>query len=71
MFPLRLLVPPTGELGETIEAMVSGKSAVTINDGSEQGQLVRYDILRPVVSCAVFITVMLGISCLFFATRDF
>jgi hypothetical protein len=69
--PLRMLVPQTGELGETIESMVSGKSAVTIDDGSEQGQVVRYDILRPVLSCAAFITVMLGLSCLFFATRDF
>ena len=51
--------------------MVSGKSAVTVDDGSEQGQVVRYDILRPVLSCATFITVMLGLSCLFFATRDF
>ena len=71
MSPLRMLIPQTGELGETIESMVSGKSAVTIDDGSEQGQVVRYDILRPVLSCATFITVMLGLSCLFFATRDF
>lgn len=71
MTPLRILIPQTGELGETIESMVSGKAAVTIDDGSEQGQLVRYDILRPVVSCALFITVMLTTSCLFFATRDF
>jgi hypothetical protein len=69
--PLRMLIPQTGELGETIESMVSGKSAVTVDDGSEQGQVVRYDILRPVLSCATFITVMLGLSCLFFATRDF
>ena len=51
--------------------MVSGKSAVTIDDGSEQGQMIRYDILRPVVSCALFIAVMLTLSCVFFVTRDF
>ncbi len=71
MSPLRLLIPQTGELGETIESMVSGKSSVTIDDGTETGQTVRYDILRPVISCALFITVMLTVSCLFFATRDF
>ena len=71
MSPLRLLTPQTGELGETIEAMVSGKSAVTIEDGTETGQVIRYDVLRPVISCALFITVMLTASCLFFATRDF
>ena len=42
--------------------MVSGKAAVTIDDGSEQGQVVRYDILRPVLSCATFIAVMLGLA---------
>jgi hypothetical protein len=71
MSPLRLLIPQTGELGETIESMVSGKSAVTIDDGTETGQIVRYDVLRPVISCALFITVILSISCVFFATRDF
>jgi hypothetical protein len=69
--PLRLLIPQTGELGETIEAMVSGKSALTIENGSEQGEVVRYDIVRPVLSCALFIAVMLTVSCLYFATRDF
>jgi hypothetical protein len=69
--PLRLLIPQTGELGETIAAMVSGKSAMSFDDGSEEEELVRYDIVRPVFSCAAFIAVMLVISCVYFSTRDF
>jgi hypothetical protein len=69
--PLRTLIPPTGSLGETIAAMVSGKSAVFFDDGSEEEELVRYNIVKPVVSCAAFIVVMLTIGCVYFATRDF
>lgn len=69
--PLRTLTPQTGELGETIAAMVSGKSAVTIDQGGEETELVRYHIARPVLSCAAFIAVMLSIGCVYFARRDF
>lgn len=69
--PLRMVIPQTGELGETVAATVSGKSAVSIDNGSEEGELVRYKIARPIISCASFIFVMLGISCLYFSTRDF
>lgn len=69
--PMRLLIPQTGELGDTIQSIVSGKSAVTIDDGSEMGRTVRYNIVRPVFSCGAFLSVMLAISCLYFKTRDF
>ena len=69
--PLRLVIPQTGELGETIAAMVSGKSAMSFDDGSGDEELVRYDIVRPVASCATFIVVMLMVSCVYFSTRDF
>lgn len=69
--PLRTLTPQTGELGETIAAMVSGKTAVTINEGAEESELVRYNILRPVFSCAGFIAFMLTIGCVYFSRRDF
>lgn len=71
MTPLRSVIPQTGELGETISAMVSGKSAISIAGGSEEDELVRYKIVRPVASCAAFIAVMLTISCVYFSTRDF
>lgn len=69
--PLRLVIPQTGELGETIAAMVSGKSAISFDDGSGEEQLERYNIARPVASCSIFILVMLTIGCVYFATRDF
>lgn len=69
--PLRMIIPQTGELGETIAAMVSGKTAVAFNNPTGEEELVRYNILRPVLSCTLFIVVMLTISCIYFATRDF
>ncbi|MGI9472802.1 MAG: ABC transporter permease [Rubripirellula sp.] len=69
--PLRFVVPQTGELGETIAAMVSGKSAISFDDGSGEEELQRYNIARPVASCAIFVCVMLTIGCLYFSTRDF
>lgn len=69
--PLRSIIPQTGELGETIAATVSGQSAIEVNNNSEDTELVRYKILRPVTSCAIFIAVMLTISCVYFSTRDF
>lgn len=69
--PLRFVIPQTGELGETIGSIVSGKSAITVRDASGQEQVVRYDILRPVFSCSLFIGVMLMINCIYFGTRDY
>lgn len=69
--PLRSIIPQTGELGETIAATVSGQSAIEISNNSEDTELVRYKILRPITSCAIFIAVMLTISCVYLSTRDF
>ncbi|HBV62086.1 MAG TPA: hypothetical protein DEF45_03600 [Rhodopirellula sp.] len=69
--PLRFVIPQTGELGETIGSIVSGKSAITVRDASGEEQVVRYDILRPVFSCSLFIGVMLMINCIYFGTRDY
>ncbi|MEM1068369.1 MAG: hypothetical protein AAGI63_05705, partial [Planctomycetota bacterium] len=69
--PLRMVIPQTGELGETTAAMVSGKSAVAFNNPSGEEELIRYNIFRPVISCALFIFVMMSIGCVYFATRDF
>lgn len=69
--PLRFVIPQTGELGETIGAIVSGKSAMAVRDASGEEQIVRYDILRPVFSCSLFIAVMLMINCIYFGTRDY
>ena len=69
--PLRIIIPQTGELGETISSMVSGKSAITFSDSGGEEYVERYNIVRPVVSCTLFITIMLMINCIYFKTRDF
>ena len=69
--PLRMVIPQTGELGETISAMVSGKSAITFSQRGGEEQVERYNVFRPVVSCALFITIMLTINCIYFKTRDY
>ncbi len=70
--PLRLLTPQTSELGGTIAAIVSGESTFE-RDRDEAGpvELVRYKILAPVLNCAIFIAVMLTISCVYFSRTDF
>lgn len=68
--PLRMLTPQTGELSQTVAALVSGKSSFAIGAGQEQ-EVVQLKIARPVLSCSAFIAVMLGLSCLYFARRDF
>lgn len=68
--PLRLLIPQTGELGQTVSAIISGETSVAIDQGGED-EIVRYQIARPVLSCAGFIAVMLLISCVYFARSDF
>jgi hypothetical protein len=69
--PLRTVIPPTGRLGETTRAMVSGESAFTLNQGEEEDEVFRYQIIGPVASCATFMVVMLTIGCVYFSTRDF
>ncbi len=70
--PLRSITPQTSELGGTIAAIVSGESSFKINrDEFGPVELVRYKILEPVLSCTLFIAVMLTSSCIYFSRRDF
>ncbi|MFK8110911.1 MAG: ABC transporter permease subunit [Rubripirellula sp.] len=69
--PLRMVIPQTGELGQTIASMVSGKSAVSFGGAADDEELVRYNFFRPLISCSLFIFVMMTLSCVYFATRDF
>ncbi|MEO1616163.1 MAG: ABC transporter permease [Planctomycetota bacterium] len=70
--PLRTLTPQTGELSDMVAALVSGKSSFAIGQGQPDDQeVVQYKIARPVLSCGVFIVVMLTLSCVYFKRRDF
>ncbi|MCO8123681.1 ABC transporter permease [Stieleria sp. TO1_6] len=70
--PLRTMTPQTGELSQMVAALVSGKSSFAIGgESDEEQEVVQLKIARPVVSCSVFILVMLTLSCVYFSRRDF
>jgi len=69
--PLRTVTPQTGELGETIASIVSGESSIQIPTGEENTKSERYNIWRPVLTCAGFIVFMLTLGCVYFARADF
>jgi hypothetical protein len=70
--PLRTVTPQTGELGQTVAAIIGGKSAVAINqDEADQADVLRFKILRPVLSCAGFVALMLLVGSVYFARKDF
>ena len=70
--PLRTITPQTGELGDTVSALVGGKTSLAIGQNpADDGAAIRFKILRPILSCAGFIVFMLSISCWYFSTRDF
>ncbi len=70
--PLRTLTPQTGELSQTVAALVSGKTSFAIGDvANDEQEIVQLKIVRPIVSCSLFLAVMLTLSCVYFARRDF
>jgi len=69
--PLRFVTPQTGELGETIASIVSGESTIQFPFDTENIQTERYNIWRPVITCAAFIFVMLSVGCIYFSKADF
>ena len=71
MTPLRTVTPQTGELGETIATIVSGDSTIDFPMAPEDTQPQRYNVWRPVFTCAGFIFVMLTIGCVYFSRADF
>lgn len=69
---LELLTPQVLALGDTTAGMVSGKKAFIIGGGDmETGEVVRYGIATPIISCGVFIIAMMLLSCIYFARSDF
>ncbi|MEM9367119.1 MAG: ABC transporter permease [Planctomycetota bacterium] len=69
---LRWLTPQVLDLGNTTAGMVSGEDALVLQE-SETGDadVVRYEILGPMVSCLLFILVWVGGSCFYFSRTDF
>jgi hypothetical protein len=70
--PLRTVTPQTGELSDTVAALVSGKRSLALGpEQSEDREVVPLRIARPVLSCGVFLLVVMAISCVYFARADF
>ena len=70
--PLRWVIPQTGQLGDTIAAIISGESSFQFgDDDADDIEPIRYQVMGPVVNCSVFIIVMLILSCLYFSKTDF
>jgi ABC-type transport system involved in multi-copper enzyme maturation permease subunit len=70
--PLRTVTPQTGELSQTVAALVGGESSFAIGRGQQEEQeVIQLKIARPVLSCGAFIAFMLTLSCLYFSRRDF
>lgn len=69
--PLRMITPQTGELSQTVAALVSGKTSFAIGDAQGDQEVIRLKIARPLISCSAFILVMLSIACVYFHRRDF
>lgn len=69
---LEWLTPQVLQLGDTSSAMVSGNDSLVIGGGeSGVAEVVRYKIAGPLISCGVFITVMLLVSCVYFSRSDY
>ncbi|MFG0290928.1 MAG: ABC transporter permease [Rhodopirellula sp. JB044] len=69
---MELFTPQVLQLGDTTAAMVSGNDSLVIGGGeSGAAEVVRYQIAWPLVSCAIFIAVVLSISCVYFSRSDY
>ncbi|TWU34166.1 ABC-2 family transporter protein [Novipirellula aureliae] len=72
MTPLRTLTPQTGELGGMVARIISGETAIQMSSETTGPiETIRYRVFGPLLSCAIFIVVMLTLSCLYFARSDF
>lgn len=71
--PLRTITPQTGELGETIAAIVSGQNSMQLpfTTAGDLGAVQRYNVWRPVLTCGVFVAVMLTLGAIYFTRTDF
>jgi len=70
--PLRTITPQTGELGGTVAGIVSGESAIQMSSETTGPiETIRYKMLGPLLSCAIFIIVMLTLGCVYFVRSDF
>src|SRR5690606_35169308 len=70
MTPLRVVVPQTGEIGETVVAVITGSSSLDL-EMPGQPRRIQLDIARPLATCAAFTTLMLLAGCWYIQRQDF
>lgn len=68
--PLRSIVPQTGEISETMTAIITGRKDLEIEAGTEV-QREQLNVVRPLATCGAFIAVMLLLGCLYIDRQDF
>lgn len=69
---LQWLTPQVLQLGDTSAAMVSGNDSIVLGgDESGAAEVVRYRIAGPLISCGIFIALMLMIGCVSFSRSDY
>ena len=71
ILPLQTIIPETGALGETTASLISGKSAIEVMHGNGQPEVYRYEFMKPIASCGLFILVIMAMNCIYFSTRDY
>ncbi|MDA1231142.1 MAG: ABC transporter permease subunit, partial [Planctomycetota bacterium] len=78
--PLHKILPKPGDLDNAVRWIVTGEKSVEINNEGNQGGNVRanleaervtLDVWNAILSNLAFITVMLGLGCLYIARSDF
>lgn len=69
---LEWLTPQVLQLGDTTAAMVSGNQSMVIGGGNwGDVEVVRYQIMRPLISCVAFIVVVMWLACWYFTRTDY
>jgi hypothetical protein len=71
--PLHTIVPQTGKLSsETVSAVVGGTTSRAMGEGQlAEATREQLEVTRPILSCTLFIVVLLSLGCLYIRRQDF
>ncbi|MEX0824685.1 MAG: ABC transporter permease [Pirellulaceae bacterium] len=71
--PLHTIIPQTGKLSsETVSAIIGGSTSRSMGEGQmAEATQERLEVTRPIISCVLFIAVLLTIGCIYIRRQDF